>query len=431
MAYSKSFPFVAGYPSTYYRKWTGLPVFNGWTIYGQTRTMLRSGQRVEGFKNLIRQKRDASSPYSFTRYVIDAEPALSAFTAVSTLVPNDVHDATYIGAPGSNQSFATVVTPNENAALSKVYQRIRETRSEMNGLAFFGELRETLRMIRRPATTLASGVASWTDKVRDIYNRDVRLQGRRNRSRFTAVVHDTYLEAMFGLLPAVSDVSSLAESLGRLATDDEMKLRLTRVRAKSLLGGTTVPEMLETVDPAWPFTGINASRMRWERRKGSTAEVRWLVFLESQFSSDLPEDLFFKVARITGVTFENVVPALYELTPYSWLVDYFTNLGKVVEAQFTDTSSFKFGVKTVVQSDWVEVLSFFAPDLLTTYLLANNYRPTSLSGYGGKFRETRIVLNRTVHKTLPMPHLQFNLPNSRWKWGNVAALGVASLNRLR
>lgn len=158
----------------------------------------------------------------------------------------------------------------------------------------------------------------------------------------------------------------------------------------------------------------------------SKAEVRYVIFLKGECKG--PIDSFEKVAQVSGFTFENVVPTVYNLIPYSFLLDYVSNLGDCLEAQFTDVSRYSFGVVTRRGTQSVKVISTPNVKAMLADMFAEGYKDLrSASGTPGCVEEIRTTLNRSRLASFPTPTLEFNLTSSWKKATNVLALLSGSL----
>jgi hypothetical protein len=119
---------------------------------------------------------------------------------------------------------------------------------------------------------------------------------------------------------------------------------------------------------------------------------------------------------------ENFVPTAYQLAPWSFLFDYFVNLGDVIEAWCLDQSSMVSVSKTVRrQSEFV--LSDQLYQLPSNNTLGGWTSGLVIGNAVSRRNLTRTTLTRTVSTSLPMPSLQFSIPGiDSAKWINMAAL---------
>jgi hypothetical protein len=105
--------------------------------------------------------------------------------------------------------------------------------------------------------------------------------------------------------------------------------------------------------------------------------------------------------------------------PYSFLIDYFTNVGDVLEAWSNQTVQLAWGRQTQRRSTVVESQGVFG---LKDPLLVQVFEHLVISG-------KTIARNSTVSRgpltTIPVPALQYELPGFGRKWINLSALATA------
>ncbi len=390
-------------------------------LYNALRSGVRTGTRVENWRKLVSDHGNASSAFSTTRYkVLDAVPAQGSFSAVWPTDPNTKLDKAFTGYHQSLAAFKQLASPPESAALAKLYQRLRDNRSEMNGLQFFGELRETIRMLKRPAAGLRDGMSRWVNDVGRNFRRHPDLLLARNRRNAQRIASDLWLEGCFGWAPFVSDIKSIATTAARIATDNGV--RYTRVQSRSQVSGSE--PMSFSVYKADGLASLDANPTVSNRDCGalftSVAEVQWIAFLTSTLSA--PTNNFQRVAELSGLTWENVVPTAYELVPWSFLADYMSNLGQCVNAVCTDTTGVRFAVKTIRQRDTTDVRSAVNLASLAASVASYGWSVRKIAGTAGRFCVTRTSIQRSVVDRLPTPRLEFTLTNDGLKWANVTAL---------
>ena len=141
-------------------------------LYGETRrngnqvtswviplTNIRSGERVLGFKKKIALGNSAGSVFN-----IDSTKIIKRENGEIVLkyldVNNKLTTETWVGLwPNSDVShIALATTEVENEALMRIIRKIRKEQSQMNGLAFMGELREAIHGLRHPFESLRQKV---------------------------------------------------------------------------------------------------------------------------------------------------------------------------------------------------------------------------------------------------------------------------------
>jgi len=131
--------------------------------------------------------------------------------------------------------------------------------------------------------------------------------------------------------------------------------------------------------------------------------------------------------EILGFEDRNIPMAVWEATPWSWLVDYGTNVQQIMQAAATITSR----VKWIVLSETLQTTVHAAP-IVTPGHNSNSYElldfqsdyPLRVEDRGVKM--IRTTLNRTLPSTLGMPPLYFKSPlGDMKKMANLLALAVS------
>jgi len=288
--------------------------------------------------------------------------------------------------------------------------KIRQSRSEMNGLIVLGEMRETLRMLRRPASSLVTLVNGRLQHLRNQKLQISRLPWAKRRDAWLKAITGSHLELVFGWMPLFSDIKDILKTVDRLS-----KTNVT-VRAR----GTG---RLETVYQA-PLADVNvmASNLFLRAEHGTVitteGSIRYEVGLRAVPVVD--NDSVSRVLSLSGVTLENFVPALYEIMPWSFLLDYFSNLGKVIEGWTTDTSDVIWTLRTErlrsVKLDTTRAMDPLGPG-------NDTYKLVSYGGGYGHSQTVRTTLHRTIVPTLGVPKFHFRSPgDSPKKLFNMLAL---------
>lgn len=389
---------------------------------------LRTGDRVPGWRKLIKEGRQASSDYSVDIYSIKGSKAGSCTGLYSVPGPTSsvVLSKSFSGIPAINQGFNALPPFPENVALAKCYNKARELRSHMNGLNTLGELRETVHMIRNPAQALVKNINKWADDVHR-RTRPSKFSRPITRKRYADIASGTWLEAQFGWRPLISDIKGMAETVARI----HLNLQNRQDRVVSYGRNESVPtlEYFPVDEPNVPDTAPRISIFNWDRRRKAEASTRYELFLSSSLQG--PVSTFERVAQVSGFTFENVVPTIYELTPYSFLIDYISNLGECINALFTDRTGMLHALRTNRTLQETTISSGASSQYWRDQVISEGLIYRGYSGTSGQMNLVRRTVNRKAFSTLPLPVLEFNLINSGMKWGNVLALMTTKLNSIR
>lgn len=300
----------------------------------------------------------------------------------------------------------------EAKALAQCYEAIRNQRSNMNLGVTLGEALESREGIVLVANRLASMFGAHVKQQQrmlirhigtfvigptgsPVRDRSVVRRLRPVEKKLSQEIRDAWLEFSLGIRPLVKDMKDLAETLSRFNTADFAHTRIKGYGSKTqVLLTDTQPETLN---------GIDYLR---HRRRVATSKVIYRVGLLPD-----PEIAEFgsaqRLHQLMGFNFQNFVPTVWNLLPYSWAVDTVTNIGSIMAAWATDTSRITYIVKSVVH-ETVEHCSLTVPSKTTVDAAG---RPASQTGDLGGYRYTTKAVYRTIPSALEVPQLRLNLPS--------------------
>jgi hypothetical protein len=315
-----------------------------------------------------------------------------------------------ISAPGEGL-VADCLAKADNQAAQRYYNSIRSAQRSIQGLVTLGEIGQALRMIRHPGESLFRGMGDYLGAVKK------RTRGRALTPRTKRrIAGDTWLEYSFGWIPLISDVKAGAEGL---AQESMRLMEVTPIRGYGSASNTTF---------YGDYGAISQLFLRLNRQKITNvtrADVRYHGMVGNN-----PADWDRRLSRF-GFSPSDFVPAVWELIPYSFLVDYFTNIGGIISAFSTDTSGLKWaekGTRTSSRNYLGRVsLSLDATNSQQRYV--DIVDPT-----GGSNGYEIVRVTRGVSGSVNIPSLEFKIPGLSLKWLNLAALGLShrsAINSLR
>lgn len=306
---------------------------------------------------------------------------------------------------------AASLTKANNEALTKLYGRIDSVTSGLKSLVAAGEMAETVRMLRTPTKALWDGLGEYLDDV----NRQVKSLKRngriKNRAHFVTVlsgiVAGLWLERQFGWKPLISDIESTFDSLTLLA--QRGLFPSTVVRSQSEAYGNPT---FATSD--WSTAVGGSCRAVWNRNRKVSVRYIACVSLEPRVTWG------GAVRESFGVELDEFLPTLWELLPYSFLIDYVTNIGDIVSSSAVNTSRVKWVVKTTRSTQVNTLESVVAWPLLMPNWTDNESRRVIdrpfVTYEKGSF-------TRELVQELDTPSLEFTIPDLQSaKWLNVASL---------
>ena len=306
-------------------------------------------------------------------------------------------------------SALSVPSALDKDARLKFLSKVRDARTRFQSGTFFGELAETVRMIRSPAKAVRHSLDGYHARVTKLVKKyrwgvDAarRTVNKSAAKRLNRALQEEYLEWSYGVRPLVGDTYDalslldadpyrVSEEFSASASDD-----VSMDRQNIDVGGSS------PVNTRGYLITKGSVKVKY---KGALAGSQGQV---PSFSEQ------------AGGNLSNFVPTVWNLIPYSFLVDYFTTVGKVIDGVSLGTCWFRWGCKVVVKKVNVTLVdtTFFGP-FGSGVLLSSGSSPPSID-VTGTYLERIPVANVSVG----FSDVHFRIPGieSPWKWLNIAAL---------
>jgi hypothetical protein len=269
-------------------------------------------------------------------------------------------------------------------------------------------------MFKRP---FASSVDFTNKRINLLAKARKRLSGtsQQMKKTYSGIVADTYLEYAFGIAPLISDTKAIAEAYARFNHEASGGYIPTRTRVTGK-GETTVTANQVTVGQVSSCAIVYKTTLKRE----TTFGCKYVCGLStSHFAAFGTND---RLIQLLGFTPGSWIPAIWEVVPWSFLIDYFTNIGDILQASVTSTAGVTWISKSVkTQTKWSSY-SPVDPTLTAARVKADGYTVGSGGGSCGSYEAIRTTLVRTVPTTLGLPSFSASLPSEASKYVNMAAL---------
>lgn len=391
------------------------------------------GSEDSDWKRKVKQNIDATGPMTAERQTMQWGPANVSMTWYWPGEPAIPITETLTGVPTLRGLAGTyswnagdwldVFTTADNKALVKLHKAIQAETTAFQGMTFLGELRETIQMIRRPAAALQDMLGRYcSDVVSNV--RKVKRKPTWSKSRWLGEIRktigSTWLEYSFGLQPAMQDIKGL---LSVFAHDNDDSRR-SKARGHGYSEKAIGPVLADNPN----FGGYMPAQIY----RNVYLRCRIIYRAGLAWTGAAPFGTIDRLIELSGFRMREFVPTLYELIPYSWAVDYFSNLGEFIQCTATDMSSVRWANRTAIY----ERISL-ATGVLDTAHLGNPGTPyggrASGSGLGYCQQYYRRVVRGTA--SLLYPTIELRMPRiDSAKWLNLGALllqGRSSQEELR
>lgn len=355
-----------------------------------TDTYVRTAANVPKYKQLIAQGSSATGSL-----VVEAFRHRQFLAESSWLVGSTTYKANRggLGPITLNSGYlnGSVKTTAQNAASLAIRQRISQEQNPFKGMTFLGELRDTIAMIKSPARGMRELLTEF-GKQRVVDKR------RLSRPDLSKALADSWLELQFGWKPLLSDLDDAARAAAGICHANGI-VRLSV--ARDAITSTS------NVTSSGADTGVSGA-CRIDQHWVYHARQSYHVGLKTSVEAQTPLD---NLLSRSGFSLDEVVPTIWELLPWSFFIDYFSNIGDVLQATSVDMSNVAWVSGTLRES--VELRQ-------ASQAIATSGNKVLLNGSAFAWGKYERITRSSA--SVPNPVLRFRLPGSDTKFLNIAAL---------
>jgi hypothetical protein len=303
----------------------------------------------------------------------------------------------------------------DSQAVALFIRKARDAQSSFNGGTFLGEIREAIQLFRPKSWSLVKSMKDdYLPSIEKIGSKFSKRQPRRHRvgnllRDKKRAIADQWLEYSFGIKPLVSDIDDAAKELARLNN--------FKPKSKGIQAGYSSRTVL---GPYGVSVGLGGCDLVGQSKTICVVDVRYKGAVRVTFGNSASNG-YKNVRSSLGLTMDQFVPTLWELIPYSFMVDYFTNVGDIISALSFPVGSLTYAVRG---SKW--------QNKATSYLVSKTTQPSdefwirSGSGSLGVTTIERYGLQRSdALNGMLVPSLAFHMPFSNSQYLNMGALALA------
>lgn len=365
------------------------PFHRGYLLYdetGQTGNLVaftpnkvRSGTKNPQWESQIKSLIDATTTYSckygpfipaetgpliLDRPVnwkwVDREWVVSKYRSWTTRMEGYPHRDNLTVHASTNANYASEISAVTTLAKLAFLGKLREAESSFSSLTFIGELKETVGMIRHPLKGILNATKQYKRRLRRlerVRSRFLRRYGSSNSelarrrlalmlNRSTAILENAYLQWTYGVAPFLGDIESICETAERLVGKESKVVRLS----------VTVPYQL----PITSFTALSIAggpgRVVFSTTTQEVPVLKVRFRGAVKVNIDPPESLE-RLRILSRFDLSQVVPTVYELVPFSFVLDYVSTVGDVVNGVFTSTRNLVYSTQsTAIESKRLSIV---------------------------------------------------------------------------
>jgi hypothetical protein len=368
-----------------------------------------SGGINPGYKQAIASGLSATTTLSVDARELEIREgtAFASYSSAPGFKTNATLDGLFPFTPAPTWNVPSFNSIAESRAVATLYRKIRETHNQFLGGVFVGEIRETVRLIVHPIGSFTKLTLNYLDNQKRLISA-TRKSGR-GRKSLKANLSDNYLKWTFGVVPLMSDIADISKTLQRSISDPP---RVRFVAKGSYESGTsTVLAPISTGNIVCSRSEVNATR----------SSVKYYGAFKVMDNEKAISSRIERIRILSGFTLRDFVPTVWNLLPYSFVADYFINIGDVLEAATTDTSKIAWLART--QACTQEHIHNVIPDAgLSRASGGPTWQWYAFSGSAGGFTASRTTINRASANVPIMAFRSKFADNSGRKIMNLLAL---------
>lgn len=357
-----------------------------------------------------RKSKTSSPGFAYRKRVNKWNPNIEEFRAYGPM------NTAVLPFPSSPHTIPTEEAARQ--ALTKFNNRTREVNQSFNGGVFLGELGQTLRGIARPARALDDGIRSYRRAAVSLRNNRLRSvehlnsmsasQRRQAVGSVNKAIAGLWLEGQFHWRPLLNDIDDGVKTLAELSS--------SRERWKIVSSTARTNESTVTTSPVEGYANYATYQTTVATVKEASVRMKGAIGIEPK-RSGLP------TLRNLGLDLSNFVPTLWELVPYSFVADYFTNIGDVISGFSSGGLNVRWCCYTVRQNCKATrtMQSAGKPDddFFWRWVISEFRGPVEVSEWTKVSRES--------YRGSYRPSFTWEIPGMSTKWINLGALTTARL----
>lgn len=390
-----------------------------------------NGYKVPAWFRLVREGLNATSPLVGTLRTVKASKCLIEVSTTNTVgSPGNFKCVEWKGypiyaIPSSDPPSDAVISDIRNAALAKFYANVAKDRNNSQYGETLGEWRETVRAIRHPIKGLRDFILGYRRSSRKRLRRFTRGgrssagrdpnhdNDRKNAKLLAKTLADLRLEFVFGWIPLIKSTNeAVVAMLDRWDHPDRVT---TQGKAGCDYNGIDGEQLLFTHEN-WRVTQGVKTFSRYEHRFRACIRTG---AVNGEIGS----------IQTMGLLPEDWIPTLYELFPWSFVLDYFLQVGDLINAMCFRRSNIIWGV---------EDKRIFTRKEYSVPIIRNDpsiggyatYKPLKLNAWGGNCKtEIKSITRSDILQVSLLPDLYWHLPFDQRAWYNMAAIFTSNFAR--
>lgn len=294
-------------------------------------------------------------------------------------------------------------TALSDQALLRLKRKLRSGQVRFNAPLFAAESRELGKLIPNLATAVTNVLTQYGNLRKSTKGASGRNKGSSQPTRVQAL-SQAWLGLSFGVNPLISEVNGLVDTLYKL-TSDSRKVRYTGTASKSWFSSNKNIGLRPFMGGYWVDQYLE-----------HTLSYRWVSGWSFPPRTTGAEDLLSQFM----ITPESIPLLFYELTPYTWAIDYFTTIGQCLEDLAQPISAYPIYLMRNVRYR-LKIVERTRPNIVTTV----KWHDQDWIATPGEYEFTHF--SRTSYSNLPSLSLRFKTPEEIAKNALSKVLNLTSI----
>jgi len=351
-----------------------------------------------------------SNPFLTAQHGIHINPPyVNSFELQSSF--SEVYGYPYISPPQSQLAPVDVQTDVEDRVRRKIVEQIKSIQSSVELGQDIGELKQTIEGVIHPMRSLKEHILGYFSSLRKAKAR------YRKPASLRKALSDSYLEFNFGWRPLAADIADALVGLQNRQHADRYPVKAS---AKQLFAGAISNDSLAAASVGQEANLVATA----PTRTTSVYSIRYKGMVRSFAVNGR-----FSAAQTLQLDLPNFVPTVWDLIPYSFVVDYFANIGDIISAWSLRDGSVVYLVRTVHYIHRRETnVVLAATDLAGNPIYADN-PDFFFSGHNAWVERHEWSRSKITQGSL-VPPFRFSVPVSDKPWVNLGALISSNVSSL-
>jgi hypothetical protein len=275
-------------------------------------TCVRTTNTNPSYRIQIAKMQEAGRMYGVQKMFANLTKSSCATTCFRGVYKGQTEDSYHMGVdPSFPNTFPSSDTGLQDLALQRLKRKLKKRAGGADALVPVLESRE-LRGLVRQATTMTTTLVETLIDIK-----------RTKGASALKYASNAWLAYGFGIRPLVEDTKAVALAIGDYFTRSGSGIRESGSAKKTWV--THGSDVSAGIGPL-----ARGARLRCQTTFHHSLSYRW-------YCGGRPDILSgndYTLAKHLGFRGENLIPAFWELVPYSWVVDYFTTVGGYLEDTF-------------------------------------------------------------------------------------------------